>query len=249
MTVEEKQAGTAAALIPEFYYDLICRVPPGTLLAAMLWWELAGAPARQGIVKLLQEGKVDWIPFTLLFVALVGVGYSLGILISPLGRWVRGLYEKKVWVQVRNEFPALFDAIWDTYKDSFSSTAGERGGSGQETRSTVERQESKAGKLYRLMDDDLKAGHPQARVLLPKLNAEAALCENLAATAVAWCGIVIVANWGNVAWLRILWTLVFAAVFAWAGCHMYSDFVRRQFSFFRIVSRIVIKTSEGGGGG
>ncbi len=237
MSVDGKEASTAAALIPEFYYDLICRVLPGILLAVLFWWQPLGAPIPEWIVKLAKEEKIGAIPFTLLFVALVGVGYVLGILISPCGSWLRSLYQEQAWTRVRNDFPSIYDRIVSTYKECLAGSSGECGASAPKTGLTGEPRQPKARNLSALLDADLKARNAQAQVLLPKLNAEAALCENLVVPVLAW-GIItftLAANRGTCPWHVIGLTLVSVAVSGRVGWDMYLGFVRRQFSFFRIV--------------
>ncbi len=147
--MDGKEAGTAAALIPEFYYDLICRVPPGTALAVLLWWQPLGTPIPEWMVKVAKEEKLGAIPFTLLFVALIGVGYVLGVLISPWGGWLRCLYQEQVWAKVRKEFLSIYHKILSTYKECFLESSGECGANAPEKSLTSAPREPKAATCVR----------------------------------------------------------------------------------------------------
>jgi hypothetical protein len=160
-----------ASLIPEFFYDLIARVPAGAVfvLGVILlttpettWTELLG---------LAHEGKLEGVPFWLLFALLFMLSYAVGILLTLPGWLIRNTYLLWVWRRAdRRHGQQIAD---------LATSRGLLPTSTTQALATLGR--SQRGTLYRLLEDELKASDEQARVLLPKMNGEASLCDNLTA--------------------------------------------------------------------
>jgi hypothetical protein len=96
-------------------------------------------------------------------------------------------------------------------------------------------------KVYRLMHDHLKALDPQPRVMLPKMSAEAALCENLVAVALLWLLLLLVTTSPTLSIKLVLGILLAALLAFFAGFHRYRQSVARHFSFFRLQQSGVFK--------
>jgi hypothetical protein len=86
------------------------------------------------------------------------------------------------------------------------------------------------------MHDDLKASHPHARVLLPKMAAEEALCTNLAVSIIVIILIGVARSPSRVQWGVVATLGTIAVLLGVAARSRHIAFIRRQFSFLRLVS-------------
>lgn len=225
----ETEGSTWPALIPEFYYDLISRIPPGTLLLLLLLYELLGVKGRQVSLDLIKRGELEGIPFAGLFILLISGGYALGILISALGYVIRRLYLPLVWRELVGRYPALFYSICNAYEVSISESE-----SAVDPKCFSRLKSRDFLKVYRLMHDHLKSLDPQPRVLLPKMSAEAALCENLVAVALVWLLLLVITSSPTLSPEVAVACLVSAALSLLAGFHRYRQSIARHLSFFRL---------------
>lgn len=165
-----ENGSTLAAIVPEFFYDLIARILPGLVFAILLL--VVSAPDSLGFLReLAAQNKLQGVPFVLLFVVLIALSYALGILLGPLGAKVRDLYLPPVWRQV----------VGTTHLEFVKGYANRRGLSvSPDHEAIVAGLDRKALKtLFRLLEDELKSKDPLGRVLLPKLHAETVFCDHL----------------------------------------------------------------------
>lgn len=216
---EEEKAGgkkegeghfAAASLIPEVYYDLIARVPAGTLLVLIVlnYFLQSRGLAFPQISTWMSANSVSVLVAA---IGLMGAGGLTGILISPVADLCRRLYWKREWVAVTDKEP--YREIDEKLKDL---------GVNFPKRSTWTKMGSgDFHSLDRWMYDYIQEKSERARALLPKLRAEADFCSYLGAAflilpmtmlagnvvlstssnhvAVSWSG------W--VAWLLVCWSI------------------------------------------
>lgn len=233
----ETEGSTWPALIPEFYYDLISRIPSGTLLLILLMYELIGEKGRQVALDLMRRGELEGIPFAGLFILLISGGYALGILISPLGHLIRRLYLSAVWKDLIKKQPELFSAVCQAY--DIAVPASDLQTPHPKSFTTLKARDFL--KIYRLMHDHLKALDPQPRVLLPKMSAEAALCENLIAVVVVWLSFLGLRQSATLSAEVLAGGILSAFLALLAGFHRYRQSIARHFSFFRLQQGGVFK--------
>lgn len=169
--------------------------------------------------------------FSILF---FGAAYACGELVGPWGDFVSSKYRFKLFKEVSANHLSLMSYLRQRFGNDIPDEAPAIEGL---TDTDVQR-------IYQQMHDFLKLTNEQARVLLPKSQAEAALCANL-------CGFVILFVLFSVAWLAarsvsglaipsIPWKLIFllalgAAVAVRAGQFRSRRLIQRQFSFLALV--------------
>ena len=215
--MDDEKPSSWGALIPEFYFDLIARSGSPVLLSYCVYaWMGEGGLAA--IARLAADGKLEGIPFAALFALLMFGGFAVGIILSPLGAWVGRSYGQSVWSQAEKDFPELKRAAHARYLEP-----------GKPVKSWHN--------LHRLMHDDLKASHPHARVLLPKMAAEEALCTNLAVSIVIISLIMVARSPSSVHWGLVATLLAVAVLMGVAARSRHMAFIRRQFSFLRLVTQ------------
>lgn len=157
------------SLIPEFSYDLIARIPAGAILVLGTLLSLASPAMYQAIGELIKDGKLAGIPFGLLFVILFALSYITGLLLTLPGYWIRDRYLLREWRQVDKEHGP--DVLRVARERCLLRT--------DEPLTNLDT--AKRKRLYTLLEDDLKRADQQPRVLLPKMNGEAALFDNVTA--------------------------------------------------------------------
>lgn len=227
---DAEQVGKWASLVPEIYYDLIARVPPGSLVVATLFVWLHPDP-HSALIGLRELG---WAPVTVLSVIAVGAAYACGELVGPWGDWVSSLYRFRIFRQVSAGHLPLMTFFRQRFGEDVPDQEPD----------IKKLSDSEVQRIYQQMHDFLKAANEQAKVLLPKSQAEAALCANL-------CGFVIlfllfsgawsVSHWffetgaPPVSWRLVLLLLFGAAVAVRAGWFRSRQLIRRQFSFLALV--------------
>lgn len=147
-----------ASIIPEFYYDLISRIPAGLTLIAIVIIGGISSDQRQELITWLVSANHKDFPFLLIFILLICAGYTISIPLSALGAIAHLIYSRKVWKNIENTFCNEIRLLEKHYNSGSDKT-----------------------KLNRLLHDDLKNRNPQAKVILSKMQSEVALCDNLAA--------------------------------------------------------------------
>lgn len=162
----------AARLIPELYFDLIARVPAGTFLFIAL--TILGFPKVVPEVPEWLHGAGGVLLATVV-AGLMAVGYSLGILLTPWGDLFRSIYERAVWIWIYRDWENEIEALRRKH-DSKSKVVSKK--SAWDKIKTFPHI-GELRKLYRFAHDDAKGESPQAKVILPKMSAEAKLCDHL----------------------------------------------------------------------
>lgn len=150
-------------LIPEIYFDLISRVPPGILAILIFMW-MNGYLCSARLKTVLDLTATS---AALLSIFLISAGYVLGVLMTPAGihityRLSASLY-KSLYSQTKNEW-----------------TSGIRNLVGDDPANNA----SSKWKKFRLRDDKLhnylKTKDAKTSSLMTKMRAEATLCDHVA---------------------------------------------------------------------
>lgn len=224
---DQQQSSNWTSMVPEVYYDLISRVPGGTLL---LLWLLQ----RAGIsIDVTQMKDMDWGPSVISLVLLLGGGYVVGMLLTPLGECAFESYRKALWKRRLAGHLGLVT--------KFNDQQGL--GLPKEGNGTVDLKKSTGQELYRLdrhIHDYLKREDEHARVILPKMRAEAGLCNNLTAAWVVFA--VCSAALGDISvtfhavgfWQLSLLALP-VLLSGWGGWTRSGSLTERQYSLLRLV--------------
>jgi hypothetical protein len=176
---EEKVAGKkeddlksgATSLIPEVYYDLIARVPAGTLLVLFTLDNFLKSQ-RLTLPQASTWLSANSVPILVLAVGVMGAGGLTGIVISPLADLCRSFYWKRAWLAVTEKGP---------YKeiDEKLKNLGQLGFPSRSTWPSLSTADFHS--LDRWMYDYIQENSERARTLLPKLRAEADFCSYLGA--------------------------------------------------------------------
>lgn len=154
-----------AGAVPELYFDLIGRIPPGLFLSIVLLVLFASdSQWFKGDVS-----KIEWKPSVFAFILLIVASYSIGLLISPVGKRINGGTWHSAWkAAVRDEIPLLKKA--QPYLNLDIQLENE----GDWEKLTPQQQ----GPFYRHMHELLKVNVPEANLLLPRLAAELTFALN-----------------------------------------------------------------------
>ncbi len=176
--MDEETLAKNASLIPEVYYDFIARVPPGAFVLLALI-----AIYYPGSYALILGEKFETGSALLLTLAFSVASYTAGLLLSPLGNWIVSLFWNRIFEETCQKYNDLIPEIEKNLGISCSP--------GQTQSDTSAVSPAKISKhmsvpdlhdrIYRQLHEFLKEVDVQARVLLTKMQAEAALCSNLTA--------------------------------------------------------------------
>lgn len=168
---EDDSKSGVASLIPEVYYDLIARVPAGTLLV-LFTLESFLKSQRLTVPQASTWLSANSVPILVLAVGVMGAGGLTGLVISPLADLCRSLYWKRAWLAVTEKGP---------YKkiDEKLKNLGQFGFPSRSTWPSLSTADFHG--LDRWMYDYIQENSERARTLLPKLRAEADFCSYLAA--------------------------------------------------------------------
>jgi hypothetical protein len=163
---ESEPTVTWTSVVPEFYYDLISKIPPGVFLFLGLLYEvhMRACGTSLMVYKDVNAGVVG-----LFTVLLIAGGYSLGIFISAPERYLAMRYTYRTMRQFVLSQQEIFKEAkkyppFDSF--DFSNPAG------------MSRDSLRS--LYRTMHDFLKLTDPIAKATLPKMISESVLCNNSA---------------------------------------------------------------------
>ncbi|MBI3089294.1 MAG: hypothetical protein HYY96_01390 [Candidatus Tectomicrobia bacterium] len=249
MADEEKLSSIAspiANLVPEIFYDLICRVPPGTALALFVMWML-DMFKMGGVFSVDKFIAIKFAPLVILFSLLIGLGYVIGIILTPIGDLLHRIY----WIFNCSKYSSLPDKTKTWVNNTFKElnipyifpivrTAQERR-TNQERRAHQEKptaQETHYRRIDGYLHDFLKTENPQAKQVLAKMRAEAALCHNLAAALII---MILVPSYISYSYSSYWRTTLLLALFVilvlsiWAGYHRQARLIARQLSFLLLV--------------
>jgi uncharacterized membrane protein YobD (UPF0266 family) len=96
--------------------------------------------------------------------------------------------------------------------------------------------------IYRELHEFLKETDPQARLVLPKMNAESSLCSNLlVAFVIILPPLVMRHGWFSVS---VIWSALALAVCLYASFYRTRRSIERHFSFFALVVLDVEKSKS-----
>jgi len=219
------------SVIPEIYYDLIARVPAGTLLFLVI--ASGGQPSLGKLISATSVGSAA-VFLTLVLLA----GYSSGILITRLGSLFHRTYRYRIWRRVLGGERGYAGLI-TTFNNQFPTLNLPTDDGGRVAVAMLQAED--VDRLDRVMHDYLKAKDPQAKVLLPKMRAEAALCDHLfvaliGSVVVVSCALLWSPQEGLADRLGILATFLAGSTLS-AFCAPYRNerLIRRQFSFLTLL--------------
>ncbi|MGH9759563.1 MAG: hypothetical protein ACREDR_02540 [Blastocatellia bacterium] len=240
-------------VIPELYYDLICRVPAGAYLIVGLL-TLLGVEVGRGLESFRDSSWPVIVGTAILF---VGASYVVGILLTPIGHGAGHLLlNPHIWTRIASEsnYPQMIKTFVDMQNHG-TQTA-------RRSKEAVEGQEAvvpafeknKLARwrfiflwhrddpnriLYRFISLYVMSRSEHARLILPKMMAEAALCNHLMAASLVWMtcfcalrgfGIFSAVDRRSVAVGAAV--LVFSTV---ASSYRFSQMVRRQLAFLAVI--------------
>lgn len=159
--------------IPEFYYDLIARIPAGALL-------LAGTAVgyfREDTWAMFLALGASWAASTAAVGVLTMFSYVAGILLSGIGDLLAFVTRWITWHRLQSN-PTV-EAFYDYAERIELLKQGQRTHFSRHVLPT-----------FRRLHDELKRTNAEASVILPKMSAEAALCHNV----LSCCLVLIVAG-------------------------------------------------------
>ena len=198
-----------AGIIPEFYYDIISRIPAGMVLIAILAFSVLSGYQIDKIGKWLLEGGVGEFPLAFVFILYFGASYAITIPLTIFGPIARSSYSWIVWKSIK----ALYNTEIYELEQYYGYCA--------ETK-----------KFYRMLHDKLKVLDVNARVLLPKLEAEVCLCDQMAVS-FALGAIVLYAN--SVISIKMFFIFICIVIgFLIGGGYRFHHLIARHISFSRI---------------
>jgi hypothetical protein len=211
----EEQSFSWASLIPEVYFDLIARVPAGaTIVVATI-----GHSEPLQIKAILAAHSFG--PVFMLTLLVLLVSYVLGLLLTPLSGAISLTSRRIIWFKWRR--------IQGDYPDFIGLCRG-FGFSVSDSPFL-----SELVKLELEMHEFLGIKNEDARSLLPKMRAEAELCNNLSVAlfAVMVCDVILHGTSATTACLLLL-SLYVAAV----GAYRIWRLLDRQVILLRVLRLI-----------
>jgi hypothetical protein len=222
LEISEGTVQTLSSMIPEVYFDLISRVPPGVLLVLGIAYSIRPT-LLQDIAPQQTTSGIHEPPYIVLLLLLLGAGYAVGIMLTAFGSIFLKMYGSMQFIKIANSFSTeLRDWIWQL---TFTE---------QPPTSWDSLNKEQCINLYRRLHDHIKSKNRDAARILPKMSAEARLCENTAAA----CFVFVVLfpiirlfrfHEFHQFWLLLLLLLGFFC--SWfAAIHRNDSFLRRQFS-------------------
>lgn len=198
-----------AAIIPEFYYDLISRIPAGTILLSIIGISVLSQAQMLELKTWLFSGNIEGFPFVLIFIIFFCASYVISIPLTMFGAIVRILYSRAVWNLIKKTYPMEVQKLEKRYKSKANES-----------------------RFYRLIHDDLKQSNRHALVLLPKMSAEVSLCDNM--TAALLLASLFIAVFSLASPRIIFFLLYLAAFFFISGGYRFHRLMARHISFAKI---------------
>jgi hypothetical protein len=211
-------------IIPEFYYDLISRIPPGMFLTiAILSERFSRTGDKFSDYKAISSGIA-----ALITILLIGSSYALGTFISAPAKFVAMLYTSRTWRRTIDAEQQLFSKLKSQKPfESFDFSSP----------SKIKEQEAR--RLYRTVHDYLKLKDTQAKVVLPKLTAESSLCNN---SAIAFLLYLIIhafnCGWDKAIseWYLYLIGVLFVSALFWMASAKYYRAIESHVVYLRVQS-------------
>jgi hypothetical protein len=167
------------SVIPEVYYDLIGRVPAGIMtVLGGLWIVSSSHPlGDRGLASL---ESLDWAPAMVLLALLTMSGYTVGLVLNVGGWAVYRTYRRRLFMRVMKAHRAHFAPLVRRANQQLALHLVEDDSRWSDSDVTT-LSYAQLDWLDRSINDHLKRADRHARVILPKLGAEAMLCNNLVA--------------------------------------------------------------------
>jgi hypothetical protein len=221
-----------ASVVPEIYYDLIARVPAGTFLVLSLVFVFQKATPH---LKTVAEMK--WEDSLLLLFLTIAAGYSLSLIISPAGNWVNERFFGHLWRRCQDEYLSMLVQMQSSAQLECLADFDPKS-----------RSDAQCRKMYRQIHDHLKNVSIQARTVLPKMQAEAALCTNFVVV-----GVIVLLSMAFLDW-TVLWahwqltilSLVGIVCSYWASRYRTRQLIERHFSLLSMtIDRTAVQPSLG----
>lgn len=158
--VEETEALTEKLgnIVPEFYYDLIGRIVPGTILLAITHIALTGT-----IVPLNSDKICETAAVIVGVALLMPITYAIGIILTPFHYFLQLLFSSWEPHLLRVTYPDIYDKRLTVEKSKFRVI--------KRRRQIAKTKESLSYEAWR--------SNARARQLIPKMQAEVQLCNNL----------------------------------------------------------------------
>lgn len=202
-----------AALIPEFYYDLISRIPAGVILLSVVGLSTLTQEEINKLKAWLFGGHLNDFPFILIFIVLLCAGYIISIPLTMFGAIVRASYSRVVWNSITTTYSVELHELEKRYRSKADES-----------------------RFFRLIHDELKQNNLQARVLLPKMSAEVSLCDNMTAAFLLASLFIMMFT---MTFPKAIYFLLFFASFSFiGGCYRFHRLMARHISFAKIVKII-----------
>jgi len=183
-----------AGAVPELYFDLIGRIPPGLFLSVVL---LVLTASNYGWLKADIAGS-GWSPSVIGFVLLVVASYSIGLLISPIGKRTNDHNWASAWEMAARKETFLLQKAQPYLNLNVRFDDEDSWGK-------LTRQER--GLVFRHMHEVLKVNVPEAKLILPRLAAELTFMLNTR-VAIGLASALLLFHWVFVnwpIWQRSIW--------------------------------------------
>jgi hypothetical protein len=156
--MEPEEAGKTWSIIPEFFFDLISRIPAGIFLILL---------TTKFVVP--DQANFSDIDLSKLFL-LILFGYSVGIMLSAPAKLLAKFYFKSVWKKYLEREKATLTKFLVVHPlENINSD------------SLTNLDNKQIQFIYRETHDYTKNNNEQAKVMLPKLSAESSVANNFAA--------------------------------------------------------------------
>jgi hypothetical protein len=175
-----------ANAVPEMYFDLIGRVPPGLFLSIVLL--VVFIPNIRDTARGIS--KAEWGPSLISIILLAFAAYSIGLLISPTGIWINRKRWRIAWEAINkdnNQFNLLQRVYADLQLGFPLATKWED--------LSLEQRDF----IYRHLHELLKINVPEAKLLLPRLAAELGFALN-SIVALFIGSLLLLSNWAISNW-------------------------------------------------
>lgn len=215
--MEEKDLSKSLETIPEFFFDIIARIPSGMLFSVLIYTVIYN-----------QNLKEIWtnISFGNLLVVLL-ISYTVGILLSAPAKFMAKIYFKRVWKRIVKREKNVIDKFLLIHPlENISGNLDEL-------------DSTKYLYLYRETHDYSKNYNPIAKVMLPKLSAESSLANNLATAIILFLLLLLFVDLSKIypiinIW-NYFWLLPVCALLVWIAAERYDRLLGSQFSFLKII--------------
>jgi len=209
------------SFIPEFYFDLISRIPPGIFLTLILLFEFGFFKSTNfdTFVK-LEAGP----SFLLLFASII-TGQTLGIFLSAIGKKIsEKIYSNKIFNNYRKQDFELFNWFIETLKIKL------------EIPNKIDTKDSQF--LYREITEFVKSNSGKSGIILPKLSAEASVCNNsvaaiLVATIIHLLHCIFYSGDSFYHWSTYIWTILILSALLWIGKERYQRMIKTLIALLR----------------